>query len=54
MDLVRSRIVGVGFDFWRIGLLVAISVPISLGFFVVGIWDLSSDRAFTVVEQYFA
>ncbi|CAB4302295.1 unnamed protein product [Prunus armeniaca] len=54
MDLVRSRILDVGRDFWRIGLLVAISVPISQGSFVVGIWDPGGDRAFTVVEPYLA
>ncbi|PQP97366.1 hypothetical protein Pyn_32999 [Prunus yedoensis var. nudiflora] len=56
MDLVRSRILDVGRNFWRLRLLVAISFPISLGSFVVGIcdlWDLGGDRAFTVVEPYF-
>ncbi|CAL8136855.1 unnamed protein product [Prunus armeniaca] len=53
MDLVRFRILGVMHDFWRIGLLVAISVPISSDSFVVRIWDPGGDRAFTVVEPYF-
>ncbi|PQM39960.1 hypothetical protein Pyn_31822 [Prunus yedoensis var. nudiflora] len=53
MDLVRSGILNVGRNFSRLRLLVAISFPISLGSFVVGIWDLGGDRAFTVVEPYF-
>ncbi|CAL2248106.1 unnamed protein product [Prunus armeniaca] len=51
MDLVRFRILGVMHDFWRIGLLVAISVPISSDSFVVRIWDPGGDRAFTVVSS---
>ncbi|KAI5339296.1 hypothetical protein L3X38_018568 [Prunus dulcis] len=39
---------------WILNASVAIFVPISSGTFVVGIWDPGGDRAFTVVEPYFA
>ncbi|CAL9001448.1 unnamed protein product [Prunus brigantina] len=44
--MLLSRTLGVGHDFQWIGLLVAIYVPISSGYFVVGIWHSGGVRAF--------
>ncbi|CAL2249130.1 unnamed protein product [Prunus armeniaca] len=49
---MRSRILGVGHDFRRLGLLVELYVPLSTGSVVLGLWDPGGDRDFTVVEQF--
>ncbi|CAL9013101.1 unnamed protein product [Prunus brigantina] len=52
MAFVRSRIFSVGHDFRQLGLLGALYVPLSMGSVVLGLWDPSGDRDFTVVEQF--